>query len=66
MAEQMMRKHKNRALQAVRRRIEINLDGFELGLTPEEIKADLEYGVGAIAETARLVPEDRPQVERVA
>ena len=62
----MMRKHKNRALQAVERRIEINLDGFELGLSPEEIIADLNFGVGPIAETTRLVQEDRPQVGRVA
>ncbi len=62
----MMRKQKNRARQALRRRIEINLDGFELGLTPEEVIADLNFGVGPIPETARLVQEDRAEVGRVA
>ncbi len=62
----MMRKHRNRARQAVKRRIEINLDGFDIGLSPEEVIADLDYGVGSIAETARLVQEDRPEVGRVA
>ena len=42
----MQRKLKNRVRQAVKGRIEINLDGFELGLSPEEVIADLEYGVG--------------------
>ncbi len=60
-----MRKLRNRALQAVKGRIEINLDGFELGLSPEEVIADLNFGVGPIAETARLVEEDRPEVGRV-
>lgn len=62
----MKRKHRNRARQAVERRIEINLDRFELGLSPEEVIADLNFGVGPIAETARLVQEDRPEVGRVA
>ncbi len=62
----MMRKQRNRARQAVKRRIEINLDGFDIGLSPEEIIADLDYGVGSIAETARLVQEDRPEAGRVA
>ncbi len=62
----MMRKYRNRALQAVKRRIEIKLDGFELGLSPEEIIADLNFGVGPIATTARLAQEDRPEVGRVA
>ncbi len=64
--EPMFRKFRNRARQAVKGRIEINLDGFELGLSAEEIIADLNYGVGPIAETARLVQEDPPQVRRVA
>ena len=57
----MLQKYRNRARQAVKRRIEINLDGFELGLSPEEVIADLNFGVGSIAETARLAPEDRPR-----
>ncbi len=62
----MMRKHRNRARQAVKRRIEINLDGFDIGLSPEEVIADLNFGVGPIAETTRSVQEDRPQGGRVA
>ncbi len=62
----MMRKLKNRARQAVKGRIEINLDGFELGLTPEEVIADLNIGVGPIAETTRSVQEERPKFGRVA
>ena len=62
----MFRKLRNRARQAANGRIEINLDGFELGLTPEEVIADLNYGVGSITDTARSVQEDRSQVGRVA
>ncbi len=62
----MLRKLRNRARQAVKGRIEINHDGFELDITAEELLADLDYGVGSIAETARLVQEDRPEVGRVA
>ena len=62
----MMQKYRNRARQAVKRRIEIKLDGFELGLSPEEVIADLNFGVGPIADTTRLAPEDRPEVGRVA
>ncbi len=62
----MLRKLRNQARQGVRGRIEFNLDGFELDLSPEEIMADLNFGVGPIAETARLVREDRPEVGRVA
>jgi len=63
--EPMLRKLRNRARQTVKERIEINLDGFELDLTPEEVIADLNYGVGPIADTARLVEEGRPEVGRV-
>ena len=62
----MLRKLRNRARQAVRGRIDFDLDGFELDLTPEEVIADLNFGVGPIAETARLVQEGRPEVGRVA
>ena len=62
----MLQKLRNRARQAVKERIEINLDGFELDLSPEEVIADLNYGVGPIAETARLAQERRPEVGRVA
>ena len=62
----MLRKHRNRRRQDVKRRIEINLDGFELGLSPEEVIADLTFGVGPITETTRSVQEDRPEVGRVA
>ncbi len=62
----MLRKLKKRARLATKGRIEINLDGFELDLSPEEVIADLNYGVGPIAETAQLIQEDRPQVKRVA
>ena len=62
----MLQKLRNRARQAVQERIEINLDGFELDLSPEEVIADLNFGVGPIAETARLVQERRPDVGRVA
>ena len=61
-----MRKLRNRGRQAVKRHVEINLNRFELGLTPEEVIADLNYGVGPIAEKARSAQEGRPQVERVA
>jgi hypothetical protein len=64
--EHMLQKYRNRARQDVKRRIEINLDGFELGLSPEEVIADLNFGVGPISETTRSAPEDRPQVGRVA
>ncbi len=64
--EHMLQKYRNRARQAVKPRIEINLDGFELGLSPEEVIADLNFGVGPISETTRSAPEDRPQVGRVA
>ena len=62
----MFQKLRNRARQAVMGRIEINLDRFELGLSSEEIIADLEFGVGPITETARLMEEDPPEVGRVA
>ncbi len=62
----MLRKLRNRARRAVAQSVEINLDGFELGLSAEEVIADLDFGVGPIAETARLVQEDRPDVGRVA
>ncbi len=62
----MLRKLSNQARQAVKGHLEINLDGFDLGLTPEEVIADLDFGVGPIAETARLVQEDPHQVGRVA
>ncbi len=62
----MLRKYRNRGRQAIKRRIEINLDGFELDLSPEEVIADLNFGVGPIAETTRSVQEDRPEVGRVA
>ncbi len=62
----MFHKLRNRGRQAVNRHIEINLGGFELCLSAEEIIADLNYGVGPIVETARLVQEDPPQVRRVA
>ncbi len=61
----MLQKLRNRARQAVQERIEINLDGFELDLTPEEVTADLNFGAGPIAETARLAQEGRPEVGRV-
>ncbi len=61
----MLRKLRNRARQAVKGPIEINLDGFQLGLSPEEIMADLNFGVGPLAETARLVQDGRPQVGRI-
>ena len=64
--EHMLRKLRNRALQAVRGRIEVNIDGFELGLSPEEVIADLNFGVGPIVETARSIQEDRPEVGQVA
>ena len=62
----MFQKLRNRARQAVMGRIEINLDRFELGLSSEEVIADLEFGVGPITETAGLVLEDPPEVGRVA
>ncbi len=62
----MLRKLRNQARQAAKGRIEINLDASELDLTPEEVIADLNFGVGPLAETARLVQEDRPKVGRVA
>ncbi len=62
----MLRKLRNRVRQAIKGRIEITLDTFELGLSPEEIIADLNFGVRPLAETARLVQEDRPEVGRVA
>ena len=62
----MLRKLRNQARQGVRGRIEFNLDGFELDLSPEEVIADLNFGVGPIAETTRLVQEGRPGVGRVA
>ncbi len=62
----MLRKLSNRARQAVKERIEINLDGFELDLTPEEVIADLNFGVGPIADTAWLAQEGRLEVGRVA
>jgi len=64
--EPMLRKLRNRARQDVKRRIEFKLDRFELGLSPEEVMADLNFGVGPLAEAAPVVHEDRPQVGRVA
>ena len=64
--ERMIRKLRNRALQAVKGRIETNLDRFELSLSPEEVIADLNFGVGPIAETARSAQEDRPEVGSAA
>ncbi len=61
----MLQKLRNRALQAVQGRIEINLDGFELDISPEDIMTDLNFGVGPIADVARLVQEGRPEVGRV-
>ena len=62
----MLQKLRNRTRQAVKERIEIKLDGLELDLSPEEVIADLNYGVGPIAENTRLVQERRPEVGRVA
>jgi len=62
----MLRKLRTRARQAVKGRIEFNLDGFELDISPEEVIADLNFGVGPIADTARLVHEGRSEVGRVA
>jgi len=62
----MLRKLRNRELLPVRGRVETNLDGLELGLSPEEVIADLDFGVGPIADTALLVQEGRPEVGRVA
>ena len=62
----MLRKLRNRAQQAIKGRVEFNLDGFELDISPEEVIADLNFGVGPIADTARLVQEGRPEVGRVA
>ncbi len=62
----MLRKLRNRARQSVTGRIAINLNGFELDISPEEVMADLNFGVGPIADIARLVQEDRPEVGRVA
>ncbi len=61
----MFRKLRNRARQAVKGRVEFNLDGFELDISPEEVIADLNFGVGPIADTAWLVQEGRPEVGRV-
>ncbi len=57
----MLQKYRNRARQDVKRRIEINLDGFELGLSPEEVIADLNFGVGPISEPTRSAPETDPR-----
>ena len=62
----MLRKLRNRARQAARGRVEINLDGFELGLSFQEITDDLNYDVRPIADTSLLVQDDRPEVRRVA
>ena len=62
----MFRKLRSRAEKAVKGPIEINLDGFELDLTAEEVIADLNFGVGPIAETAPWVHKDQPHVGRVA
>ncbi len=62
----MLRKLRNQARQGVRGRIEFNFEGFELDLSPEEVIADLNFGVEPIAETARLVQEGFPEVGRVA
>ncbi len=62
----MLRKLRNRARQAVKARIEFNLKGFDLDISPEDVIADLNFGVGPIADTARAVQEDRPEVGRVA
>ena len=62
----MLRKHRNRRRQDVKRRIEINLDGFELGLSPEEVIADLNFGVGPIAEAASFVQEGRRETGSAA
>ncbi len=62
----MLRKLRDRKRQAFEGRIEINLNRFDLGLSLEEVIADLNFGVGPIAETAQLVQEDQPEVGRVA
>ena len=54
----MLRKLRNRARQAARGRVEINLDGFELGLSFQEITDDLNYDVRPIADTSLLVQDD--------
>ena len=54
----MFRKPKNRARQAVKGRIDINLNGFELNVTPEEIMSDLNFGVGGLWETAQVMPDN--------
>jgi len=46
--------------------MEINLDGFQLGLSPEEIMADLNFGVGPIAEAASFVQEGRRETGSAA
>ena len=61
----MLQKLRNRRRQAAKRPVEFNLDRFELGLSLEEIMADLNYGVGSIVETAQSVHHGGPQVGRV-
>ena len=58
----MLRKLRKRERRAVAERRKIELRGFELGLSIEEVIADLDYGVGPIADTALLVQEGRPEV----
>ena len=61
----MLQKLRNRRRQAVKRPVEFNLDRFELGLSLEEIIADLNFGVDPVADTAQSVHGGRPQVGRV-
>jgi hypothetical protein len=64
----MMRKHRrrNRARHAITGRTQVDLGGFELDITAEELLADLTFGAGTDPETDRLVPTGRPEVGRVA
>ncbi len=62
----MLQKLRNRTPRTAKRPCEFNLDRFELGLSLEEIIAELNYGVGPLAETAQSVDDDRPQVGTVA
>ena len=62
----MLRKLRNRERRAVAQRRKIEFGGFELGLSIEEVIADLDYGVGPIADTALLVQEGRREAGSAA
>ena len=62
----MVGKHRKARRRAVARSIESELKGFELGLSLEDVMADLNFGVGTLADAVVPARKRRHEVGRPA